>query len=82
MQSGFGRTGYKFLYEYYKLDPDIVCCGKAMGSGLPISGVISSSKIMNIPKIGDMSSTHSANPLVCSAGLATLEVIKKKKTCI
>jgi len=79
MQSGFGRTGYKFLYEYYKLDPDIVCCGKAMGSGLPISGVISSSKIMNIPKIGDMSSTHSANPLVCSAGLATLEVIKKKK---
>lgn len=79
MQSGFGRTGYKFLYEYYKLNPDILCCGKAMGSGLPISGVISSSKIMNIPKIGDMSSTHSANPLVCSAGLATLAVIKKKK---
>lgn len=80
MQSGFGRTGYKFLYEYYKLNPDILCCGKAMGSGFPLSGVISRSEIMNIPKIGDMSSTHSANPIACSAGLATLKEIKKK-TC-
>jgi 4-aminobutyrate aminotransferase / (S)-3-amino-2-methylpropionate transaminase / 5-aminovalerate transaminase len=79
MQSGFGRTGFKFLYEYYKLNPDLLCCGKAMGSGFPLSGVVSSSKIMNIPKIGDMSSTHSANPIVCSAGLATLEEIKSKK---
>ncbi len=79
MQSGFGRTGYKFLYEYYKLNPDILCCGKAMGSGFPLSGVISSSKIMDLPLIGDMSSTHSANPIVCSAGLATLEEIKSKK---
>ena len=78
MQSGFGRTGYKFLYEYYNLDPDILCCGKAMGSGFPLSGVISSKKIMNIPKIGDMSSTHSSNPIVCSAGQATLEEIKSK----
>jgi 4-aminobutyrate aminotransferase-like enzyme len=82
MQSGFGRTGYKFLYEYYNLNPDIMCCGKAMGSGFPLSGVISNSKIMNIPKIGDMSSTHSANPIVCSAGLATLEEIKSKKLII
>jgi len=79
MQSGFGRTGYKFLHEYYKLNPDILCCGKAMGSGFPLSGVISRSEIMNIPKIGDMSSTHSANPIACSAGLATLKEIKKKK---
>lgn len=79
MQSGFGRTGYKFLYEYYDLNPDILCCGKAMGSGFPLSGVISSSKIMDIPKIGDMSSTHSANPIACSAGLATLNEIKRKK---
>jgi 4-aminobutyrate aminotransferase-like enzyme len=33
---------------------------------------------MNIPKIGDMSSTHSSNPIVCSAGQATLEEIKSK----
>jgi 4-aminobutyrate aminotransferase-like enzyme len=79
MQSGFGRTGYKFLYEYYNLNPDILCCGKAMGSGFPLSGVISRSEIMNIPKTGDMSSTHSANPISCSAGLATLKEIKKRK---
>ena len=78
MQSGFGRTGYKFLHEYYNLNPDIMCCGKAMGSGIPISGVISNSKIFNLPEEGDMSSTHSANPLACSAGLATLNEIKNK----
>ena len=79
MQSGFGRTGYKFLHEYYNLNPDIMCCGKAMGSGIPISGVISNSKIFNLPEEGDMSSTHSANPIACSAGLATLNEIKNKK---
>ena len=79
MQSGFGRTGHKFLYEYYKLNPDILCCGKGMGSGFPLSGVISNEKIMNLPNIGDMSSTHSANPLACSAGIATIEEIQKKK---
>ena len=33
---------------------------------------------MDLPSIGNMSSTHSANPLVCAAGLAVLEEIKEK----
>jgi 4-aminobutyrate aminotransferase-like enzyme len=79
MQSGFARTGYNFGYEYYGVKPDLICCGKGMGGGIPISGVIGKKKIMDLPEVGNMSSTHSANPLACYAGLAVLEEINKKK---
>ena len=79
MQSGFARTGYKFGYEYYGVKPDLICCGKGMGGGIPISGVIGKRAIMDLPEVGNMSSTHSANPLACYAGLAVLEEINKKK---
>jgi 4-aminobutyrate aminotransferase-like enzyme len=79
MQSGFARTGYKFGYQYYGVKPDLICCGKGMGGGIPISGVIGKKAIMDLPEIGNMSSTHSANPLACYAGLAVLEEIEKRK---
>jgi 4-aminobutyrate aminotransferase-like enzyme len=78
MQSGFARTGYKFGYEYYGIKPDLLCCGKGMGGGIPISGVIGKKYIMDLPEVGNMSSTHSANPLACYAGLAVLEEINNK----
>jgi 4-aminobutyrate aminotransferase-like enzyme len=79
MQSGFARTGYAFGYEYYDVKPDLICCGKGMGGGIALSGVIGKKKVMDLPEVGNMSSTHSANPLQCAAGLAVLEEIKDKK---
>ena len=79
MQSGFGRTGKKFGYEHYNVKPDIICCGKGMGSGFPLSGLIAKQKIIDLGAPGSMSSTHSANPLACAAGLATIEEINRKK---
>tara|TARA_Y100001970_G_C14256359_1_gene875756 strand:+ start:2864 stop:4150 length:1287 start_codon:yes stop_codon:yes gene_type:complete len=76
MQSGFGRTGKKFAFEHYSFVPDIVCCGKGMGSGMPISGIITSSNIINIPD-ANLQSTHSGNPLSCAAGTVTLDEIKR-----
>ena len=78
MQAGFGRTGEKYGFEHYGVEADIICCGKGMGSGLPLSAVLSSKEIMDLPSIGNMSSTHSANPLVCAAGLATLEYMENE----
>jgi 4-aminobutyrate aminotransferase-like enzyme len=78
MQSGFGRTGKRFGYEHYAVKPDLICCGKGMGSGIPVSGVLGSAEIMDLPDVGSMSSTHSANPLACTAGLATLEEIENR----
>jgi 4-aminobutyrate aminotransferase-like enzyme len=79
MQAGFGRTGKNFGFEHYNVIPDLVCCGKGMGGGLPLSGVLGNSKVLELPKPGDMSSTHSANPLSCSAGLAVIDEMNEKK---
>ena len=78
MQSGFGRTGEKFGFEHYGVSPDLIACGKGMGGGLPLSGVLGKAKIMDLPDIGNMSSTHSANPLSCAAGLAVLHEIQER----
>ena len=75
MQAGFGRTGKNFGYEHYEVKADLLCCGKGMGGGLPISGVIGSARVMDLPDVGNMSSTHSGNPLLCAVGSAVLEEI-------
>ena len=75
MQAGFGRTGKLFGYMNYEVEPDILCCGKGASSSLPLSIVLGSAEIMDLPEIGSMSSTHSANPMVCAAGLANLQAI-------
>ena len=78
MQSGFGRTGENFGYKHYGVQPDLICCGKGMGGGVPLSGVIGKGEIMDLPTVGNMSSTHSANPLVCSAGLAVINQLEER----
>ncbi len=76
MQSGFGRTGRAFGFQHYGVVPDLICCGKGMGGGVPLSGVLGRASIMDLPDVGNMSSTHSANPLVCAAGLAVIEELE------
>jgi len=75
MQAGFGRTGKNFGYEHYDVRADLLCCGKGMGGGLPISGVIGSAEVMDLPDVGNMSSTHSGNPLLCAVGSAVIDEI-------
>ena len=76
MQSGFARTGKKFGYEHYEIMPDLICCGKGIASGFSLSAVVGKKEIMDLPEIGNMSSTHSANPVVCAAGSATIDEIE------
>ena len=78
MQAGFARTGKAFGYEHYDVVPDLICCGKGMGNGYPLSGVIGKGDIMDLPEVGNMSSTHSANPMACAVGLAVLKEIESR----
>ena len=82
MQAGFGRTGKAFGYQHYGVTPDLICCGKGMGGGVPLSGVIGRAAIMDLPDVGNMSSTHSANPLVCAAGLAVIEEMESRNLIV
>lgn len=79
IQSGFGRTGKLFCYEHYSVTPDLICIGKALGGGVPLSAVIGRKEILDAPAVGAMSSTHSAQPIGCAAGLAVLNYFEKKK---
>ena len=78
MQAGFARTGKAFGYQHYDIVPDLICCGKGMGNGYPLSGVIGRGDIMDLPEVGNMSSTHSANPMACAVGLAVIEEIESR----
>jgi 4-aminobutyrate aminotransferase-like enzyme len=78
MQAGFGRTGKAFGFQHYGVTPDLICCGKGMGAGIPLSGVLGSASIMDLPDIGNMSSTHSGNPLASAAGLAVIEELEDR----
>jgi 4-aminobutyrate aminotransferase-like enzyme len=72
IQSGFGRTGKMFAYQHYGVSPDLVCCGKGCSSGFPLAMVVGKEHLLDLPDVGSMSSTHSANPLACASGLANL----------
>ena len=74
VQAGFGRTGRFFALERYGVRPDIICCGKGIASGVPLSAVLSRAEILDCDP--SLNSTHSGNPLCAAAGLATLEVLE------
>ena len=78
IQAGFGRTGKFLAYEHYGVEADLVCCGKGMSSSLPLSAVLGRAEILDIPEPGQMTSTHTANPLCCAAALATLEIFERE----
>jgi 4-aminobutyrate aminotransferase-like enzyme len=80
IQGGFGRTGKMWAYEHYDIDkPDLICLGKGISSSVPLSGVIGRKDIIDCVEVGSMSSTHSANPISCAAGLANLKYLKNNK---
>ena len=75
VQAGFGRSGRMFSFEHYGIVPDLICCGKGISSGLPLSAVIGRPALMDQYPPGSMTSTHSGNPVCCAAARASLEVI-------
>ena len=78
VQAGFGRTGRYWGFEHYGVLPDLICCGKGISSGLPISAVIGRTEVMDIYPPGSMTSTHTGNPLCAAAVVANLEVIEEE----
>jgi 4-aminobutyrate aminotransferase-like enzyme len=79
MQSGFYRTGLKFGFQHYEVDADIICIGKGMGGGLPLSGLVGKSEVMDLSLPGELSSTHSCNPLSCAGGNTVIKIMESDK---
>lgn len=77
IQTGLGRTGKIFAYQYEKATPDLLMIGKALSGGfIPVSAVVGRQDIMDVFKPGDHGSTYGGNPLGCAVGLAALDVLE------
>jgi diaminobutyrate-2-oxoglutarate transaminase len=76
VQTGVGRTGKMWAYQWENIEPDIVCISKAIGEGIPVSMVAYRQDYDKLP-IGFHLGTYRGNPLGLAAGLAALEFIEK-----
>jgi acetylornithine aminotransferase len=77
IQSGYGRSGKFFAYQYSNVKPDIITMAKGMGNGFPIGGVLIQPEIE--PWFGMLGTTFGGNHLACAAAIAVLEVIEQEK---
>ena len=77
VQTGMGRTGSWFGYEYAGIVPDIITLAKGLGGGLPLGAMIAVTKRAPRFSPGDHGSTFGGNPVSCAAGNAAISVIEK-----
>jgi len=74
VQTGFGRTGRMFAIEHYDVEPDLITVAKSMAAGLPLSGVVGKSEIMDSLWDNAVGGTYVGNPVALAAAVAVLDV--------
>lgn len=81
IQTGFGRIGSMFAHQKYNVIPDIMTLAKALGGGMPLGAVVSSSELMSKfqsnPVLGHIT-TFGGHPVCCAAALASLKILLKE----
>lgn len=86
--TGFGRTGEMFACEYTNTSPDFICLSKGITSGfLPLGATLTTEKVYRAfyadytkRKAFYHGHTYTANPVSCSAALASLKIFKEENT--
>lgn len=76
VQTGMGRTGDWFGYEYSEITPDVITLAKGLGGGLPLGAMIALGKAAELFQPGDHGSTFGGNPVTTAAGLAAIKFIE------
>jgi len=79
VQTGIGRTGDWFGYEYAGITPDVITLAKGLGGGLPLGAMIALGKAAELFQPGDHGSTFGGNPVTTAAGLAAIKFIETQK---
>lgn len=79
--TGFGRTGAWFAAQFEGVAPDMLCIGKAMGAGFPISALAARAGVMRAWPRSEGESLHTStflgNPMACAAALATIDEVER-----
>lgn len=81
VQSGFARTGKLFAMDHYADKPDLMTMAKSLAGGMPLSGVVGNSQIMDAPAPGGLGGTYAGNPLAVAAAHAVLDIIDNEALC-
>ncbi len=80
IQSGLGRTGKLFAFEWEGIRPDAVIVGKALSGGFyPVSAFLTSDEVMGVFHPGDHGSTFGGNPLGMAVAREALKVLTEEK---
>lgn len=80
IQSGLGRSGRLFAFEYEDIRPDMVIIGKALAGGFyPVSAVLSDDRVLGVFKPGEHGSTFGGNPLAAATARAALRVLVEER---
>jgi len=79
VQTGIGRTGQWFGYEYSGITPDVITVAKGLGAGLPLAAMIALGKSSQLFVPGDHGSTFGGNPVTTAASIAAIKWIEKNK---
>ncbi|MBG5970162.1 bifunctional acetylornithine/succinyldiaminopimelate transaminase [Proteus vulgaris] len=75
VQTGMGRTGKLFAYMHYNVTPDIITTAKALGSGFPLSAMLTTQEIASVMGVGTHGTTYGGNPLACAVGNVAFDLI-------
>jgi predicted acetylornithine/succinylornithine family transaminase len=77
IQTGVGRTGKFYHFEYTNIVPDAIASAKGLGGGLPLGAFLVNESLSDIFVRGEHGTTYGGNPLACAAGLACVNVISQ-----
>lgn len=78
VQSGLGRTGRFYAYQYFDIEPDIVTVAKGIGGGLPLGACVMLDEFADVFEPGEHGSTFAPNPVALAAGRAVLDMIDEQ----
>jgi acetylornithine/N-succinyldiaminopimelate aminotransferase len=76
VQTGMGRTGDWFGYEYSGITPDVITLAKGLGGGLPLGAMVALGKAADLFQPGDHGSTFGGNPVTTAAALSVIDFIE------
>jgi acetylornithine/N-succinyldiaminopimelate aminotransferase len=78
VQTGMGRTGKWFAYQFADVEPDIMTMAKALGGGVAIGAMMAKPEVAASLVPGTHASTFGGNSLACAAGIAVVEAIEEE----
>jgi acetylornithine/N-succinyldiaminopimelate aminotransferase len=73
IQSGLGRTGKYFAYQYYGITPDIVTVAKPLAAGLPLGALLTTDRVATGMHPGMHGTTFGGGPLACAVAIEFLK---------